>query len=202
MNKRRLHHILVALRPISYWYFVVLFVMSSGVAVYALRQNNLTALRLRDKVLEVDKNNGDVETALRELREYIYGHMNARLTSDNGIYPPIQLKYRYERLQATEKQRVTNANAGLYNQAQVSCEARFPEGLSGRNRIPCIQEYIDSHGGVKEQAIPDALYKFDFLAPAWSPDLAGWSLVVAALALLLLVTRVLAQVWLRHQLDN
>lgn len=202
MDKRRLHHLWVLLRPIRYWYFLILFLVSGAVAIGALRQNNLTALRLRDQVLEADKNNGDVEGALRELREFTYSHMNARLSSDTGIYPPIQLKYRYERLLAAEKNRVASANANLYNQAQASCEARFPQGLSGGNRIPCIQQYVDSHGGTTEQTIPDTLYKFDFVSPVWSPDLAGWSLVVSALACVLFITRLLAQWWFKSQLDT
>jgi len=203
--KRRLHHLLVVLRPVSYWYFVALFAMSGTIAVLALRQNNLTALRLRDKVLQADKDNGDVEAALRELRTYTYGHMNARLSSDTGIYPPIQLKYRYERLVQAEQQRAAaGASQDVYNEAQRDCEARFPQGLYGANRIPCIQQYIDSHGGAQPtqpKPIPDALYKFDFVSPRWSPDLAGWSLVVSGLALVLLILRVATVTWLKSQTD-
>lgn len=202
MNRRKLHHVLVVLRPVSYWYFVIIVIISGGVAALALRQNNLTALHLRDTVLETDKNDGDVETALRDLREYVYGHMNARLHNSNNIYPPIQLVHRYERLAAAEKARVQSANETIYRDAQASCEARFPQGLSGGNRIPCIQQYVDSHGGAKEQPIPDAVYKFDFLAPVWSPDLAGWAVAVCALATMLLALRIAAQVWLKQQLDT
>src|SRR5688500_2280283 len=105
MNKRKLHHLMVVLRPISYWYFVLIVVASLLVAGFALRKNNLRALELRDHVLEVDKRGGDVETALRELRAYTYAHMNTDLTSDTGISQPIQLKYRYDRLVAAEQKR-------------------------------------------------------------------------------------------------
>lgn len=204
MHKRKLHHLLVRLRPISYWYFIVVFLASGFVAAYALRQNNLTAIELRDRVLQVDKENGDVEAALRELREYTYSHMNARLSSDTGIYPPIQLKYRYDRLVAAEQRRVEGNNEDLYAAAQQDCERRFPGGFSGGNRLPCIQEYVDAHGApdAQPQPIPDGLYKFDFVSPVWSPDVAGWSLVVAGVALFLLITRIAAQVWVKHQLDN
>lgn len=204
MNKRKLHHLLVLLRPINYWYFVVIFVLSTFAAAYALRQNNLQAIALRDKVLQVDKDNGDVEAALRELREYTYAHMNTRLSSDTGIYPPIQLKYRYERLVAAESARTEGENRDIYAEAQRDCERRFPQGLSGSNRLPCIKEYVDANGGPTAQprSIPDGLYKFDFVSPVWSPDLAGWSMVVAAFSLLLLSIRVFAGLWIRHQLDD
>lgn len=204
MHKRKLYRLMVRLRPISYWYFIVIFLVSGFVAAYALRQNNLRAIELRDRVLQVDKENGDVEAALKELRAYTYSHMNSRLSSDTGIYPPIQLKYRYERLVAAEQQRVEGDNQDIYAAAQQDCERRFPGGLSGSNRLPCIREYIDSHGSpeAQPQPIPDSLYKFDFVSPVWSPDLAGWSLVVAAVALLLLITRLAAQIWLRHKLND
>jgi hypothetical protein len=202
MHKRKLHHLWVRLRPISYWYFIVLFVVSGGMALLALRHNNLQAIELRDKVLQADEQNGDVEASLRELREFTYTHMHAGLANDNGIYPPIQLKYRYERLVAAEKARVAGANATVYQDAQSYCEARFPQGLSGSNRLPCIRDYIDSHPAPIEQPIPDALYKFDFVAPLWSPDLAGWSLVATGVLLLLLIIRIVAEIWLKSQIDS
>lgn len=204
MHKRKLHHILVKLRPISYWYFVIIFIVSSFAAAYALRQNNLGAIELRDKVLQVDKENGDIEAALRELREYTYSHMNARLSSDSGIYPPIQLKYRYERLVAAERARVEAENRDIYAEAQRDCERRFPQGLSGGSRLPCIEEYIDTHGkaSAKPRTIPEDLYKFDFVAPIWSPDIAGWAIVIALFSFTLLVARIAAQVWLKYQLDD
>lgn len=195
---------MVVLRPISYWYFIVIFVVSLFVAAYALRQNNLGAVRLRDKVLEVDKQDGDVEKALRELREYTYSHMNSSLSSDTGIYPPIQLKYRYERLVAAEQKRVEGDNQDIYAAAQRFCEANVPGGLSGSNRLPCIEKYVDDNGQpeAKPRSIPDGLYKFDFAAPVWSPDVAGWSIIIALVALMLLSARIAAQVWLKHQLDD
>ncbi|HTE58677.1 MAG TPA: hypothetical protein VK694_08130 [Verrucomicrobiae bacterium] len=200
-SKRHLHHWLVRLRPYGVGYFVAAFLVLGVVALFALRQNNLGAVRLRDQLLEVDKQNGDVEAALGKLREYMYSHMNAQLSNDTGIYPPIQLKYTYERLSAAEKQRVQTANQKIYNDAQKTCEALVPNGLSGSGRIPCIQQYVDTKGQ-KEQSVPDALYKFDFVSPAWSPDLAGFLVVLAFMALILLIARIAAALWLRASLSD
>lgn len=201
MRKRQLHHLLVRLRPISYWYFVVLFVVTGFFALLALRHNNVRALQLRDELIQVDKENGDVEGKLTELRTYIYSHMNARLSTEGGIYPPIQLKYTYERLAAAEKQRVTQANERIYNDAQKTCEALVPHGLSGSSRLPCIQQYIDAKG-TKETPVPDAQYKFDFVSPVWSPDLAGFLVLASLVFLVLLIIRVIAEIWLRAKLSD
>lgn len=155
---------------------------------------------LRAEVFVADEADGDIETALRELREHVYSHMNSDLTSgDNAIYPPIQLKYRYERLVLTENAKLNAGNESIYTDAQNHCEATQPEGFSGRNRLDCIRQYVDAHGVTTVAVhIPDALYKFDFVSPTWTPDLAGLSLVaglVCALAffVLLLVESLIAR---------
>jgi len=154
---------------------------------------------LRDAVIAADERAGDTETALRDLREYVYSHMNTDLTTENGIRPPIQLKFRYERLVEAEKKRVADSNSQIYTEAQAVCEQRFPAGLSGRGRVPCIEQYV-SQNGVREQPIPDSLYKFDFVSPWWSPDLAGWSIVVSLLFLGLFITRFAVERWVKSEL--
>jgi len=200
MDKRHLHHVWRKLRPINSWIFLGLAVLLTAISVYAMRQNNLVAIRLRDVVIEADKQNGDVETPLRALREHIYSHMNASLSSGTGVQQPVQLKYRYDRLVAAEKARVEGANGDVYAQAQAECERQFPAGVSGSGRISCIEQYISSHGGTTENTIPDALYKFDFVAPRWSPDVAGISLVLAVICFLLFVVRFTLEKWLNHRL--
>lgn len=166
-------------------------------AITSLRHNNQVALQLRDEVLRVDEQNGDVEAALRKLREHVYGHMNSNLAVQGGVYPPVQLKFTYDRLAAAEKERVSAANAQLYTQAQGYCESLIPTGRS-LNRIDCIQNYITERGGATEQPIPDASYKFDFAAPAWSFDKAGWSIIGCMIVGFLLLVRVATMMWLKH----
>lgn len=202
MHKRHLHHLLKKLQQFKYGYIVAALILSSTVFVFAYRQNNLTALELRDRLLQVDAQDGDVEAALLDLREFTYTHMNANLSGgEGGIYPPIQLKYRYERLVTAEQARVESVNAQIYTEAQAHCEALMPTGVS-RDRVPCIQEYVTARGVDEPRQIPDGLYKFDFLSPVWSPDLAGWSLVVSLVILTALITRIILGYWLRAQLRD
>lgn len=170
-------------------------------ALVALRDNNLTSVRLRADLLAVDKQNGDVNSALNKLRKYMYSHMNTDLSAGGTIRPPIQLKYSYERLVSAEKDRVSKANTKIYNDAQKECERLFPVGLSGSGRIPCITDYV-SKNGVSEQPISDALYKFDFVSPSWSPDLAGWSIVFGVLFTILFTVRLSLQIWLKNYLSQ
>ncbi len=202
MDKRKLHHVWRKMRPLKPWYFLVVAAIFGLISVVALRQNNLHMIELRDTVYQADQNGTDIETPLRELREYVYGHMNTNLTGGgNTIYPPIQLKYTYERLLAQQAQGASAQNAKIYTDAQAECERQFPQGLSGSGRIPCIQEYIASRG-ITETVIPVALYQFDFVAPRWSPDLAGLSLLAAGLFTVLFILSFISDRWIRHQLRD
>ncbi len=190
------------LQRINVYVLVVILVVSITVCVFALRQNNLQALKLRDVVIAADKDNKDVEGALTELRTFMYSHMNTSLSSGpNAIKPPIQLKYSYERLVEAEQQRLTVENSKVYIEAQAECEKRFPKGLSGSGRIPCITDYVASRG-VEQKNIPDSLYKFDFVSPTWSPDLAGWSMLAAIVSGAFLVLRLLLDRWAKAEIRD
>lgn len=178
MDKRKLHHVWRYLRKVHPWYFLLLTVVFGFICIRALQQNNTEMGRLRAAVFEADKNNGDVEGALRALREQVHGHMNTSLeTGANGAHPPIQLKYTYERLQSERQATLGRNNSALYNQALQTCSAEG-QTTSAQDTINCIESYAEDRG-VRLADIPDALYKFDFVSAKWSPDLAGWSLIAA-----------------------
>lgn len=200
MNKRRLHHVFVVTRHFKPYYFLIIAIVFFVIAAFALRNNNLTAVQLRDNVVKVDEQNGDVEAALRELRQFVYGHMHTDLSQSGGIQQPVQLKYRYERLVAAEKDRVSKLNEKVYTDAQGTCERQIPTGRIA-DRIPCVQDYV-AKNTVKEQPIPDSLYKFDFQPPIWSADLAGLSLLAGILSGLMAVLLFGFQLWLRYQLKS
>ena len=187
MNKKELHHLWTKLRGVKPWYFLIIALISIGVSATALRANNQYMIKLRDAVYAADKANGDVQGTLQALQAYVVAHMNTNLSAGpQAVHPPIQLKYTYDRLVQAQSDQVAKSNTQIYNDAQHYCEQQNSSDFSGRNRVPCIEQYVQGHG-VNLPTIPDALYKFDFIAPAWSPDLAGWSMVFAVLSSLLFV---------------
>lgn len=205
MHKRKLHHYLVALRQVPTFLLLGLAVLFGVVSIFALRSNNQRMVDLREAVYVADEQNGDVEGALRELREHVYAHMNTNLSAgENAIYPPIQLKYTYERLEAAEQAKLKNTNADLYNAATKHCEALFPAGQLANGRVQCVARYLDEHSapGQSPKSVPEDLYKFNFVSPRWSPDLAGWSLVLTALLLLLFVARVIGEIFIKYELER
>lgn len=178
MNRRRLHHYIKNIIRVKPRYLLAATVICGAISLVALRSNYEHMKQLRQAVYTADKNNGDVQGALQNLQAYVTSHMNTELSSGNTtVYPPIQLKYTYDRLAEQRSQAAVKANQTVYSDAQAYCEAQNPNDFSGRNRVPCIEQYVSSRGGKLPAPVPADLYKFDFVTPAWSPDLAGWSLV-------------------------
>lgn len=203
MNKRQLHHIWRGFRLVKPWYFLVLTAIFGLTAVVALRANNQHMAELRQAVYTADKENGDVQTALNNLQAYVTAHMNTSLTTGNtAVYPPVQLQYTYQRLVQAQSAAQQAANGDLYTQAQNYCQSLNSTDFSGRNRVPCIEKYVQDHG-VKvstNSTISPSLYQFDFVAPKWSPDLAGWSLVLAFSFAFLAVAKFIADRFLKAYL--
>lgn len=197
MDARRLHHTWTYIRPVRPAYFVAAGAISLAVGIFGMRANYLHMEDLRSQVYQADKNNGDTQTALANLQRYVTAHMNTNLSSGNSsVYPPIQLKYSYERLQAAQLQ---SSNAAVYSDAQKYCEQQDSTDFSGRNRVPCIESYVESHG-VTQKQIPESLYKFDFISPVWSPDAAGFGLLFAAIFFALALVIWLAGSWFKRRI--
>ena len=177
--------------------FGLLTVVSVALFFTGMIRNGNGAVERFNSLNAVDQAGGDVEKALNELRSYIYSHMNTEIGGPNGIYPPIQLKGTYERLVAFEQDRVKDANDLLYPEAQAFCEANGDQGFSGRNRTECIAEYIEKNG-TKSQEVEEAYYKYDFTAPRWSPDLAGYSLITSIIFGFITVVSLLMYLRTKH----
>lgn len=202
MDKRSLHHTYRKLRPISGWYFLLLAVLCFSIAAFALRQNNIRMLELREQVFIADEQGEGVEEALRALREHVHAHMNTNLTSsETAIRPPIQLQYTYQRLNEAEQNRVRAANTQIYQEAEDICERRFPAGQLANGRVQCVEEYLLS-SGVVANSVPKELYQFDFVSPRWSADIAGWNLVFGSLFIMLFIFKFALDWWIRFSLKR
>lgn len=199
MDKRQLHHLYKQIRLIKPWYFLGLALIFGFISLAALRSNNQHMLKLRGAVYTADQNGQGVTQALQNLQEYVTGHMNTNLNTGNStVYPPIQLKYTYDRLVKAESDQIAQQNQSQYNDAVAHCPSSgnsYQEHLDQQN---CVLGYLQNEHNITLPPIPDALYKFDFVSPTWSPDLAGWSLVATALFALLFVVSLVSGTWLKH----
>lgn len=202
MRKHKAYYIWHKLSKVSLWAIAGVFAVSVMVSIFALRQNNLTMVRLRDAVYAADKQGGDIEAALRELRVYVYGHMNTNLRAGStSSEAPIQLTETYNRLVAAEQARVAalGGNSAVYAAAQQKCADKTEQN----EKLQCVQQYLTDNGGNKFQlSLPSKeFYTFDFISPAWSPDIAGFSVLIAAVSGILLLLRLAAGRVLKNYFD-
>lgn len=176
---------------------VGLAVLFLSVGIFSMINNSKQSKSLYDELIAADQAGGEVEASLNKLRTFIYSHMNTTIGSETGIKPPIQLKGTYDRLVAAEQDRVAKINESLSQVAQAECERLNPTDFSGRNRVPCVAEYIEKNGA-KPEAISDIHYKFDFVSPRWSPDLAGISLLIGFIFSLVSIISIGLHLHTRH----
>ena len=202
MRKHTLHGIWHRFSGISVLVLTIGFIAMTALSIFALRQNNIKMVELKAAVYKADESGGDTETALKNLRDFVFTHMNTTLRSgSNSSEPPIQLVNRFNAAVAAEQARVAALNnaAQVYAAAQASCER---SSLPLTARAQCIQDYVSRNGkGIPAPNLPaKEFYTFDFASPRWSPDLAGWALVASALLGILLIIRIASGIVLKFYL--
>lgn len=198
-TKHQLHHYYRYVQPIQPRYLLLAAGVSSVTCVLALRANNEHMATLREAVYAADKDNGDVQAALGELQLYVTSHMNTSLSSGSAaVYPPIQLQYTYQRLVAQQGSALQASNSAIYSDAQAYCQAQNSTSVLGRDRVPCIEQYVSERTLQTTKLVDDSLYKFDFVAAKWSPDLAGCTMVLTFILLIAAVVKLFVDRWFRH----
>lgn len=172
-------------------------VLTAFLAVGGLRRNNQVMGQLRTAVFIADRDGGDVEAALQRLRDHVIHHMNADLvqnretTASGQSEKPIQLVYSYYRdslaVHRKTVDRLPPEMGVSLEAARAICET---DAVPISERLGCLQRETSRLGGVGYPPIEPLAkdyYAFDFVSPKWSPDLAGWSIVIFRVALVAVV---------------
>lgn len=190
MNKHKLHHALVVLRQIKLWHLLVLLAVMCLATAFLLRQNNLHMITLRNLVQQADEQNQNIPTALTNLQGYVTTHMNTGM-GEKGIY----LSHSYQRAYDQAVQGATSsgsASSAAYQQADKDCQSLFSRTASFPAYVQCVIDKVAASGTavdpVKDIKAPSAdLYRYNFVSPAWSSDVAGWAVLVT-LAVAFIIT--------------
>ena len=181
------------------WRLVVLLVLAIFVALTFLRLNNIGMVERRSAVLAADStgDNDKTITRLYDLQRYVSAHMNTDM--GKGLY--LQASYDRDVKKADNAASSdTNSNGNIYKKAQEVCAPRFTRystaylqcTLGELNKYPAASSIISA------VHYPDPnTYLHVFVSPVWSPDFAGWSVLVCILLALMIVTRVVSDVVLR-----
>jgi hypothetical protein len=197
-DKKRVKRSIRQLQRIKTWQLVILLLLASLITATFLRLNNIGMVERRDAVLAADKadNVEDVRSRLYDLQRYVSAHMN---TTTGSVYLEEQYKRDSQKI-VQDAGDVTNPNGNIYKKASEACDGNFT--LYSQPYFQCylseLEKYPSAENVPTTVALPKtSLYRHEFLAPAWSPDFAGWAVVLCLVIVLMIVARIIGLVLLR-----
>lgn len=191
VDKKQVKRNIKQLQRIKTWQLVILLILMGFVSATFLRLNNIGMLERRTGVLNSDKTGDDKVTKERlyELQRFVSSHMNTDL--GKGVY----LEYSYNRAyQAALGVAAldSNPNGNIFEKAQQVCAPRYTSW--SYSYVMCVANEIDKYPSsgnlVSQISIKQELFIHDFQSPLWSPDFAGWSLVICVVILIMILARI------------
>ncbi len=198
VNKKHLKRGLNRLQSVQTWQLIILLILSGFVSATFLRLNNIGMVERREAVISADKvgNEAITQARLYDLQRYVTTHMNTDMGKGVG------LDSSYKRaLQAadTAASANTNPNGNIFKKAQQVCAPRFSSWSEGY--VQCtyneLSKYPGSDSLINQVKVSPNVYNHAFVSPLWSPDFAGWSLLICVVILIMIISRFISVVILR-----
>lgn len=193
VDKKKVKHNLNQLRRIKTWQLVIILILASFISATFLRLNNIGMVDRREAVQSADKegNSAITQSRLYDLQRYVSAHMNTDM--GKGIY----LESTYKRdVQAAYTRATSGSNGNIYKAAQQICAPRYTTWSPAY--VQCTVSELAKFPSAGLLVLPRAdMYLHVYVAPLWSPDFAGWSLLVCVVILIMIITRITGVVILR-----
>ena len=190
-DKGRIKQSVKNLQRIKTWQLIVLLVISGFVSATFLRLNNIGMVERREGVLSADKQGNEeiIIKRLYDLQRHVSAHMNTEL--GRGVY----LESSYARdLQNWQSSQYGdgNPNGNIYKKAQEVCAPQFRSYSAAY--LQCTTSELAKYPAATDPATDTSkprqeAYIHAFSSPLWSPDFAGWSVIVFVIILGLIVVR-------------
>ena len=204
-DKRNVRFKIRRLEQVKTWQLLIVFVMFAFITATFLRLNNVGMVERREAVYTADKTDDSVGLASRlyDLQRFVSAHMNA----DPGR---VALVKTYERdnerhKKAYQESSNSTANGDAFQKAEAVCG---PIARSNGWRWPdmrytnCINQELEKIPGGQAvmsefKPLPVEPYYHTFTSPLWSPDFAGWSLIITVVIGLIIIGRLVVLAILR-----
>jgi hypothetical protein len=204
VDKGRVRRSIKDLQRVKTWQLLILLILAGFLSATFLRLNNIGMVERRAAVVSADEagNQDDLVTRLYDLQRYVSSHMNTDM--GKGVYLEASYKRDSQKiLDAASSEQ--NPNGNIYQKAQDVCAPKF-SGYSAAY-LQCttseLAKYPAATDLLSAAKLPSAdSYLHAFVSPLWSPDFAGWSLVVCGVLALMIVARLVSlgilKLMLRH----
>lgn len=139
---------------------------------------------------------------LYDLQQYVSAHMNTDL--GKGVY--LESAYQRDSQAAlTAASGDQNPNGNIYKKAQEVCAPRFSNYSTAYLQCTTgeLAKYPAESNLIGAVKLPSAsTYLHDYESPVWSPDFAGWSLVVSLVIVLMIIARLVSLAVLKVMLHR
>ena len=203
VDKKQARRSIKQLQRVKTWQLVVLLILMAFVSATFLRLNNIGMIERRSSVMTADSagDNSKTQSRLYDLQRYVSAHMNADL--GKGVFLEVTYNRDYNTL-LTNASNSANANGNIYKKAQDVCAPRF--SVYSTAYLQCtlseLGKYPASSDLVSSISLSPNAYIYSFASPLWSPDFAGWSILICVVILIMILARftgvIILKAILRH----
>jgi low affinity Fe/Cu permease len=181
------------------WQLVIVLILAVFIAMTFLRLNNIGVLDRKATVYVADEE-GDTESLrdrIYDLQRYLASHMN---TESSTIVLESSYNRDLQKQRAEAAANINNPNGNIFVAVDDICGPRFRHNFRAYNecfvaelaKYPGSSEIVDYVDGPRPE-----LYTHRFSSPLWSPDFAGWSIVVVLILILMIITRFISLIILK-----
>lgn len=199
VDKSRVRRNIKRLQRVKTWQLVILLLLVGFLTATFLRLNNIGMLQRREAVLSADETGDKQATVSRlyDLQRFVSAHMNTDM--GKGLY--LETSYKRDVQKAYDKVSVdSNPNGNIYKKAQEVCAPKFTRWSQAY--VQCtsseLAKYPAASNLVTDVQLPRAdSYLHVFASPLWSPDFAGWSVLICIALILMIVVRIISVIVLR-----
>lgn len=193
-----------SIRNVQIWQLAVLFILSAFISASFLRLNSIGMVQRREAVLQADEA-GDLDMIaerLYDLQQFVSSHMNTSLGKG------VSLEHSYSRAVTKWQEGQygdSNPNGNIYKKAQEVCAPQYSSYSYAYLQCTTseLEKYPASNNPNTESSRPrQESFIHSFASPLWSPDFAGWSVLVTIVIGLIMVAKIISELVLRALLKR
>ena len=201
-DKRIIRSNLKRIQSIKTWQLLILLLLALFLSATFLRLNNTGMIARQKAVISADKsgNTQEIMSRIYDLQRYSASHMNA----DTGA---LYLQEQYNRDVKAAVAAVSGSGDGSDSpqaRADAICNPNLQSHGYSQAYQDCMLRELSREGQVLDPGSiklpPPTLYRYSFAAPLWSPDFAGWSVLLSAAITLVIAVRLVVLVLLKIML--
>lgn len=203
-DKKQARYDLKQLKRVKSWQLVIVLILFGFVSATFLRLNNIGMVERRAAVISADKagNSENTRNRLYDLQRYVSSHMNTDM--GKGVYLEATYKKDVQAVYSAASND-SNPNGNIYKKAQEVCQPQFD--YMSYAYIQCttdeLAKYPASGDLTSTVQLPKAdSYLHNFVSPLWSPDFAGWSVLVCVVILIMIIIRFIGVIILKIVLHH